>query len=234
MGEDPRSGGEGPLALHFHEAGFCGEVGIAGAFEFAAFLDGFGAKDFTKQVVAGFPFSRAFAFGVILEGEGAIGIVCDKAVAVAAGVLKCLADDCRLDFRSSKLANGLGLGLGLLATSTIDEANTLWPGRAGGQAKSSNAGETHKSGVQFQDRFRPNTTPCATALMLLQVLYSLRSQDDNLGTHGHTQIEIGNILIEHANTAGGHGLADGGGIIGAVNAIQSIGTVGVEIKSAGA
>ena len=45
------------LALHLYKTGFGGEVSVAGAFEFAAFLYGLRAEDFTKQVVAGFPFA---------------------------------------------------------------------------------------------------------------------------------------------------------------------------------
>ena len=96
------------LALHFHEAGFGGEIGVTGAFEFTAFLNGFGAKNFAEQAVAGFPFAGAFALGVVLEIEGAIGVVGDKTIAVAARVLKCLADDCRLNFGGAELADGLG------------------------------------------------------------------------------------------------------------------------------
>ena len=101
----------GALTLHFHEAGFGGEVGVAGAFEFTAFLDCLGAKDFAEQVVAGFPFAGAFALAVVLEREGAIGVVGHKAIAVAAGILKSLAHDCRLNFGGGELADGLRLSL---------------------------------------------------------------------------------------------------------------------------
>ena len=63
------------LALHFHKAGFGGEIGVTGVFKLTAFLDGLGAKDLAEQAVAGFPFAGAFAFGVILVIEGAIGVV---------------------------------------------------------------------------------------------------------------------------------------------------------------
>ena len=96
------------LALHFHQAGLGGEIGVTGAFEFTALLNGFRTKNLAEQAVAGFPLAGAFAFGVILEIEGAIGVVGDEAVAVAARILKCLTDDCRLNLSSTELPDGLG------------------------------------------------------------------------------------------------------------------------------
>lgn len=153
------------LAFHFHEAGLGGEIGIAGAFELTALLYGVCAENFAKQVVAGFPFAGAFAPGVVLVGKGAIGIIGYKTVAIASGILECFSYYGGLNFRGAELADGLRHRFCACPSIAIDEANAFWARRTAGQPQGdcSQAHKTSGFSGQFQARYRPRFTPCATA-----------------------------------------------------------------------
>ncbi len=60
------------------------------------------------------------------------------------------------------------------------------------------------------------------------------SENNDAGTDGDLFVELDDFLIQHADTSGRDGTADGTGIIGAMNTVQSVPIALVEIESAGA
>jgi len=60
------------------------------------------------------------------------------------------------------------------------------------------------------------------------------SPDDNAGAHGHAAKELEYILVQHTDAAGGRGLADAPGLIGAMDAVQRVDAILEQIEGAGA
>ncbi|MFO1121301.1 MAG: molybdopterin converting factor subunit 1 [Hyphomicrobiales bacterium] len=83
-----------------------------------------GAEGLAELVAVHHPAALAGAI-VILEFEGSIGVVGDKAVAVGAGVLEGLADDGRIDLGAGEVPDRLGLRLARAGLSAADDPTPL-------------------------------------------------------------------------------------------------------------
>ena len=56
---------------------------------------------------------------------------------------------------------------------------------------------------------------------------------NHLRTHRGLLIKLDHLVIQHADAAGGHGLADGARRVGAVDAVHGVALALIEIEGAG-